>query len=141
MAAGRRRVSVVEARREIVVVACAVSAGIHGALVPAHLAEGEGAGPGFVAATVALAAVVVWLTYGSSRRAFAAAAALLGGLIVSYALVVTAGLPVLHPHAEPPDGLALATKAIEAAGLLAASSLLRRRRLAPILPRPKGTPT
>ena len=38
----------------------------------------------------------------------------------SYALAITTGLPVLHPDPEPVDGLALATKAIEAAGLLAA---------------------
>jgi len=134
-------VSLAGSRPEIVVIACAVSAGIHGALVPEHFAEGTGAGVGFVVATVSLAAVVVWVTRRSSRRALAAAAALLGGLIVSYALAATAGLPVVHPDPEPLDGLALATKSFEAVGLLAASSLLLRPRTTPILPRPKGTST
>ena len=43
--------------RDVVILACAVSAGIHGALVPAHLDEGTGAGVGFAAATVLLPAI------------------------------------------------------------------------------------
>ena len=46
-------------------------------------------------------------------------------------LAITTGLPLLHPEVEPVTGLALATKAIEAAALLAAVRLLR----------PKGLPT
>jgi hypothetical protein len=46
------------------------------------------------------------------------------GLLASYAVAVTSGLPVLHPDPEPLDGLALTTKAVEIVGLLAASSLL-----------------
>jgi hypothetical protein len=37
--------------RDVVILACAISAGIHGALAPKHFAEGVGAGAGFVAAT------------------------------------------------------------------------------------------
>jgi hypothetical protein len=50
---------------------------------------------------------------------------------------------VLHPEPEPVDGLALATKAIEAAGLLAALQLLRHGRTAvtATLAEPKGTLT
>ena len=55
----------------------------------------------------------------------AGAAAVLLGLLVSYLLAVTTGVPVLHPQPEPIDGLALATRTIEAVGL-AAASLLRR---------------
>jgi len=134
-------VSLADLRADVVILACAVSAGIHGALVPGHFDEGAGAGLSFVAATVSLAAVVLWLTRRpGSRPAFGAAAALLSGLLASYALAVTTGLPVLHPHPEPVDGLALATKAIEAVGLLAATSLLCRP-LAVIALRPKGTLT
>ena len=43
-------------KRNLVILACAISAGIHGALVPAHFAEGAGPGVGFVAATALLAA-------------------------------------------------------------------------------------
>jgi uncharacterized membrane protein YozB (DUF420 family) len=50
--------------------------------------------------------------------------------VVAYVLAVTTGVPVLHPDAEPVDGLALVTKAIEVAGLLAAWSLIRRPSIA-----------
>lgn len=133
--------SSLELRRDIVILACAISAGIHGALVPGHFDEGTGAGLGFAAATVLLAALVVALTLRpASALALAGAAAVFVGLLVSYALATTTGLPVLHPDPEPVDGLALATKAIEAVGLLAATSLLWRP-VAVIPLRPKGTVT
>jgi hypothetical protein len=120
-------VTPVEVRRDAVIVACAISAGIHGALAPEHFGEGTGAGVGFAAATVALAALAIALTLRpASAAALAGAGAVLAGLMASYGLAITTGLPVLHPDREPVDGLALATKAIEAAGLLAAWSLLRR---------------
>jgi hypothetical protein len=130
--------SVAELRSDIVVVACGVSAGIHAALVPAHLHEALGAGLGFAAAAVVLTAVVVRLTrQPSSAPALVAAVVVLAGLLGSYALAITTGLPVLHPDPEPVDALALATKAVEAAGVLAAWSLLRRP-VATTLPQPKG---
>jgi hypothetical protein len=135
-------VSLAEFERDLVILACATSAGIHGALAPEHFDESTGAGLGFAAATVVLASLVVWLTRRpASLPALATAAATFAGLLASYALAVTTGLPVLHPDPEPVDGLALATKAIEAAGLLAASSLLWRSRIAVALPQPKGTLT
>ena len=116
-----------ELEGDAVILACAVSAGIHGALVPGHFDEGAGAGFGFAAAAVALTGLVAWLTWRpASRPAVAVAAATFGGLLAGYALATTTGLPVLHPDPEPVDGLALATKAIEALGLLAATSLLWR---------------
>ena len=119
--------SLAELRGDVVILACAISAGIHGALVPGHFDEGAGAGLGFVAATVALAGLVVWLTWRpANASALAAAALTFGGLLASYALATTTVLPVLHPDPEPVDGLALATKAIEAAGLLLAMTLIRR---------------
>ena len=133
--------NVADLRGDLVILACAVSAGIHGALIPGHFDEGTGAGLGFVGATVALAALIVWLTSSpASPYALAAAAVTFAGLLGSYALATTTGLPVLHPDPEPIDGLALATKAIEAAGLLAATSLLSRQ-IAVTLPQPKGTLT
>jgi hypothetical protein len=123
-------VSFAELRSDVVILVCAVSAGVHGALVPAHFAVGTGAGVGFLAATVVLAALALVLTrYPASALALAGTAAVLVGLLASYALATTTGLPVLQPDPEPVDGLALATKAIEAVGLLAA------------LPTPKGTST
>jgi hypothetical protein len=132
-------VTLAELRGDVVILACAISAGIHGALVPGHFDEGIGAGLGFVAATVALAGLVVWLTWRpASALALAAAALTFAGLLASYALATTTGLPVLHPDREPVDGLALFTKGIEAAGLLAASGLLWRPRVAATLPHPRG---
>jgi hypothetical protein len=82
---------------------------------------GVGPGVGFVAATALLAACATALTlYPSSGLAFAAAAFALAGLLASYVLATTTGLPILHPEPEAVDGLGLATKAIEAAGLLTA---------------------
>jgi hypothetical protein len=130
--------------RDAVIVACAISAGIHAALTPEHFAEGTGAGLGFLGATVLLAALVVALTRRpASSAAVVGAGAVLAGLIAGYALATTTGLPLLHPDAEPVDGLALATKAIEAAGLLAAAHVLWRGRPAVALTvlRPKGTLT
>jgi hypothetical protein len=132
-------VTLAELKADAVILACAISAGIHGALAPDHFNEGAGAGLGFVASAVALAGVAVWLTARpASRLALAAAAGVFLGLLASYALAVTSGLPLLHPEPEPIDGLALATKAIEAVGLAAASSLLWRPYVA-LNPQPKGT--
>jgi hypothetical protein len=127
-------------RRDAVIVTCAISAGIHGALVPEHFGEGTGAGTGFVVATALLAALAVALTHNPSQLALAGATVVFAGLIVSYALAVTTGVPVLHPEVEAVDGLALFTKAIEIAGLVAAASLVRRPSLAS-LPQPRGTLT
>ena len=118
----------VSLRRDVVIVACAISAGIHAALAPSHFRVGTGAGLGFAVATVVLALLAVAVTrYPLAEPPLVLAALTLGGLIASYAFATTTGVPVLHPDPEPVDGLALVTKAIEAAGLVAASSLLRRR--------------
>jgi hypothetical protein len=131
-------VTLAELKADAVILACAISAGIHGALAPDHFSEGAGAGSGFVASAVSLAGIAVWLTARpASRLALAAAACVFLGLLASYALAVTSGLPLLHPEPEPVDGLALATKAIEALGLAAASSLVRRPAAA-LNPQSKG---
>jgi hypothetical protein len=132
-------VKLADLRRDVVILACAISAGIHGALVPGHFDEGTGAGLGFAAATVLLATLVVGLTLGpGSTFGLAAAGAVLLGLLVSYVFAVTTGLPVVHPQPEPLDGLALATKAIAAVGLVAVATLLWRPSVV-LTPRPKGT--
>ena len=126
--------------RDAVIVACAISVGIHAALTPDHFAEGTGAGLGFLGATVLLTLLVAALTWRPSPAALVGSVAVLAGLIGSYALAITSGLPLLHPEPEPVDGLAVFTKAIDAGGLLAAAHLLWRERPAfeLILRRPKG---
>lgn len=130
-----------ELRTDLVVLVCAISAGIHGALVPDHFEEGTGAGLGFAAATVLLAVFAVVLTRKPAQLALLATGAVLVGLIASYAVVVTTGVPVLHPEPEAVDALALFTKAVEAVGLVLVASLLRRPSLALTLTQPKGTLT
>ena len=120
-----RRVSV---ERDVLIVVCGISAGIHAALAPEHFREGLGAGLGFLLATGALAGLVVALTRTTGPSALALAALTLAGLLVAWTLAVTAGVPLLHPETEPPDGLAVATKAIEALGLVVAAHLLVRGR-------------
>jgi hypothetical protein len=101
--------------------ACAASAGAHAALVPQHLHESPALGVAFAVAVVALAiAAVALIAKPGDRRAHHAAALLLGGLIVAYALSVTAGIPWLAGDPEPVDPVALATKCVETAGALAA---------------------
>ncbi len=127
---------------DVVIASCAASAGIHGALTPEHFGEGTGAGAGFLAATVLLAGLAAaMLVRPESRTAVALGGTVLGGLILAYGLVVVNGVPVLHPGQEPVEGLAVATKLVEAVGLLAAASVLQhagRSRPANI-PRTKGT--
>jgi hypothetical protein len=134
-------VTIAELRGDLVILACAISAGIHGALAPRHFEEGTPAGLGFVLATLALAAIALWLTLRpASRAALLVAATVLLGLLASYGLAVTSGVPLLHPDPESVEGLALATKAFEAIGLVAAASLLLRP-LEILLRDPKGTTT
>jgi hypothetical protein len=111
--------------RDLLITACAVSAGIHAALVPAHYAEGAAAGAAFAASAAVLGVLAVALTRNPSRAATAVAAATFAGLLVAYAMAITTGVPLLHPEPEPIDGLALFTKAVEVVGLVAATDLLR----------------
>ncbi len=131
-----------DVERDLLIVVCAISAGIHAALAPEHFREAAATGTGFVAATVLLGVLAVALTRRpASRAATLAAAAVLAGLIASYALATTSGVPLLQPEPEAVDGLALFTKAVELLGLLAAAHLLAPVRPALVLhlPRTKGT--
>jgi hypothetical protein len=133
----------VNLRRDVVILACAVSAGIHGALAPEHFEEGTGAGIGFVASTILLAALAVVLTVRpAGTLPLAGAAIVFAGLLGAYALATTIGVPPLHPEPESVDGLALATKAFEVVGLVTAVNLLWRRPAVSLqLIHPKGTLT
>jgi hypothetical protein len=134
-------VSAAELRTDAVILACAISAGIHGALAPEHLRETTAAGVGFVASAVLLGALAVVLTRRPSDAAFAATAVVFAGLIGSYVLAVTTGIPGVHPDVDPVEGLAVATKAVEAAGLVLAGWGLRLASLHLNLTNPKGTLT
>jgi hypothetical protein len=131
-----------DARLNAAILACAISAGIHGGLAPEHFEEGLGAGLGFVAATVALAALAVALTYHpTSTLVLVATAAVFVGLLVAYGLALTTGVPVLHPDTEPVDGLAVVTKAVEVVGLVAVLTLLWRHVAARRVSDPERSPS
>ena len=126
---------------DALVVACAVSAGIHGALTPEHLREEPAAGIGFLVSTLLLAVLCVASTLRpASRGAIVSAGAVLAVLLVAYAFAVTTGVPVLHPDVEPADGLGLVTKAVELVGLAVALHLVARERPGRLTRlQPKGT--
>ena len=130
-----------ELRTDAVILACAISAGIHAALAPEHFRETTAAGAGFVASAVLLAALAVVITRRPSEAAFGATVLVFAGLIGSYVLAVTTGIPGVHPDVDPVESLAVATKAVEAAGLVLAAGGLRLAPLHPHLTNPKGTLT
>ena len=134
-------IALAAAERDAVIVACAISAGVHAALAPEHFGESTALGAGFLASAAGLAVIAVALTRRASPTALALGGFLFAGLLVSYGLAITVGLPLLHPKAEPVEGIALGTKVLEAAGLVAALDLLRRGRAPAIAAfSPKGAP-
>jgi drug/metabolite transporter (DMT)-like permease len=110
--------------RHLVIVACAVSAGVHAGLVPSHLEEDPKLGVAFALAAALLLACTVALTQSwPSRPTLGIAASLLAALIAAYAASRTVGLPLAREHTEPLDALGLVTNAIQALGLVAALRL------------------
>ena len=101
--------------------ACAASAGAHAALVSEHLHESAALGAAFILAVAALVAAAAALAGRPEDRAVAEAVALLlAGLIVSWAVSRSTGIPVVHPHPEAIDAVGVATKLVEASGLACA---------------------
>ena len=108
---------------ELVLAACAISAGAHAALVPSHI-EHPQLGLAFVVAVGVLLTVgaTVVLSPGTARAA-QAAALVFAALIASYVAATTVGLPLLSVEPEPVDGVALVTKLVESVGLVFALKL------------------
>jgi hypothetical protein len=114
----------VTARHDGLIVCCAISAGVHAALVPEHMRESVVTGAGFVVSTVALVAAVVGLTVRPESRTVTSFSALaLLGMVVAYVVASSSGIPVLHPDVDPVDTLGVSTKAVEVLGLGLAASL------------------
>ena len=124
--------------REVLVVCCAVSAGVHAALTPEHFDERAAAGVGFALSAVLLAGIALLLARRPTPLLVDAAILLLLGLIGAYILALTTGVPGLVPEPEAVEGIAVATKVIEAVGVLAAAALRwspsRPRSTVPLLP-------
>jgi hypothetical protein len=107
--------------RDLVIVAGAISAGVHAALAPAHLHESFPEGAGFVAAAALLGFAIVLLAFRPTNPSAPIVAALVFiALLAAYEFAVTTGL-------ETVDRLGLATKLVELAGLVLALDLTRRR--------------
>jgi len=107
--------------RTVLLLAGAVSVGVHAGLAPEHLHEWPPLGAAFVAAAAAAALSVAALVLRpASLWPPRILGALLGGLVVAYALTRLAALPPLDPDREPLDLLGVCTCAAEAAGLVAA---------------------
>jgi len=108
-------------RAHLLVVICAISAGVHAVLAPMHFHEGSTLGIAFGVSAAALAAVAVALDRRpESRPAMHAAALLLGGLIAAYVATRVATVPLVGEHREAVDAVGLATKLVELLGLLLA---------------------
>ena len=108
----------------LLVLAGAVSAGVHAGLAPEHLHEWPPLGAAFVAAAAAAALAVVTLVLRpASAWPPRILGALLGGLVVAYALTRLAALPPLDPEREALDLLGVCTVAVEALGAAAAVRL------------------
>jgi hypothetical protein len=107
--------------RNIVLMACAASAGVHAGLVPSHLAENVWLGIAFTSAVGLLLALTVSLARtGEPRPRAAPAAVLLAVLVVAYVLSRTVGLAPMAEHVEPVDAVGALTQVAQVAGLVAA---------------------
>src|SRR5919199_2285548 len=112
------------AATELLVLASAVSAGVHAGLAPEHLHEWAPLGAAFVASAAAAAlAVTALVLRPASPWPPRALGALLGGLVVAYALTRLAALPPLDPERESLDVVGVCTCALEALGIAAAVRL------------------
>jgi peptidoglycan/LPS O-acetylase OafA/YrhL len=124
---GRVVAPVVDAARIVSSVVCAVSAGVHAGLVPAHLRESSSLGVLFVVASVLLGlAGLVVSDRGAGATPLTGAAVVLGGTALAYLLSRTTGLPRLS-EPEPWDALGLFTTLSEVAGAAACLLIILRR--------------
>ena len=128
----------------LVVLAAAVSAGIHAGLVPEHLGEMPLLGVSFIFAVLVLLAIGAAVAIRPEAQLPASLAAFLfAGLILAYVASRTTGLPVLEPEPERVDAIGIVTVAVQLVGLLAALWLTRTagRQRSLVGGTPQGTPS
>ncbi|HVM16155.1 MAG TPA: hypothetical protein VM290_01050 [Gaiellaceae bacterium] len=119
--------------RILAAAACLVSGGIHLALVPGHTAGTPALAALFAAAGTALSLLGLALALDvGTRQVVRAASGTLAAVLVAYAVDRTVGLPLAdaaeHAHGHAAGGadtLPIATKGIEALGLVAALACAR----------------
>lgn len=106
--------------RNIVLIACAASAGVHAGLVPSHLAENPWLGLAFAGAVGLLLALTVSLARTREPRRGPLRPPRLAVLIVAYSLSRTVGLAPLEEQVESIDAIGVLTQIVQVAGLIAA---------------------
>ena len=107
----------------LLALALASSAGVHGALVPTHASATPLLGALFGLSALLLAALAVGVNHAPGAVAVGAASLVLAALLAAYVAARFVALPPLT-HSEPVDLLGVATKLIEAGGLVLALRLL-----------------
>ena len=108
----------------ILLLAGAVSAGVHAGLAPAHLHEWPPLGSAFIAAAAAAAAATAAVAIRPlSPWPPRMLSGLFAAIVATYALTRLVALPPLDPDREPLDLLGVCTSALEAAAVLAAIHL------------------
>ena len=107
---------------------CALSAGVHGALVVPHADVSARIAVGFALTTVAVAIGAVALVVRPGPKTTAAVAALLFLLAGAYLLSRTSGIPGLVDHREPFDPLGSAVSLLEVAAATSLWGPLNSRR-------------
>jgi hypothetical protein len=123
--AGRKTSAAQRILVEGLLIACALSAGVHIVLAPEHLSKSVLLGLSFIAAAVLLLALGLGVYMHPQSGLLALAIALLSSaLIAAYAASRTVGLPVLHPAPEALDAIGVITKAVEAIALALSVRLL-----------------
>ena len=115
--------------RQLVVLACAASAGLHAALVPTHAGESDTTAVLFAVSTVLLVAVALAVERGGRRLAVGAGALVLIALLALYGASRVATVWPLD-HSEPVDAIGAVTKLFEVVGLVASLRLLQIPRAA-----------
>lgn len=128
--------------RSWLLVAGAISVGVHAGLAPQHLHEWAPLGAAFVVAAVTGSAAVAALALRpASPWPPRLLGVLFGGLIAAYALTRLFALSPLDPTREPLDLIGTCTGAVEATGLVVALRLNRPRPVGrlPIALTPGGT--
>lgn len=114
--------------RYVVSLVCAGTAGVHAALVPEHFAEGAPIGTAFVLSAVASAAMALAVRRPHNDAwAPAAAAALLVGIAVAYALSRSVGMPLLLDGPESLDAVGAITTFAEIAAATCGGLLMIRK--------------
>jgi hypothetical protein len=121
------RIRTTRARRSMLVLALAGSAGAHAALAPSHAGGAPLVGLLFAASALALAVLAVLADRSERPTVLVGSALVLGALL---ALYVASRLVVVWPleHAEPVDAIGVITKLFETAGLVLALGLLQAAR-------------